>query len=31
LAKMAEIAMFGTTGSAPISGTNTSGISAPVP
>ena len=26
-----EIAMIGTTGSAPISGTSTSGISAPVP
>jgi hypothetical protein len=31
LVKIAEIAMIGTTGSAPTSGTSTSGISAPVP
>jgi hypothetical protein len=31
LVKMDEIAMIGTTGSAPINGTSTSGISAPVP
>jgi len=31
LEKIAEIAMIGTTGSAPIIGTSTSGISAPVP
>ena len=28
---IADIAMIGTTGSAPISGTSTSGIKAPVP
>jgi len=31
LVKRAEIAMIGTTGSAPTIGTSTSGISAPVP
>jgi hypothetical protein len=31
LVKIAEIAMIGTTGSAPTSGTSTSGIRAPVP
>jgi hypothetical protein len=31
LVKIEEIAMIGTTGSAPTSGTSTSGISAPVP
>ncbi|MGY3361070.1 hypothetical protein ACVWZK_007733 [Bradyrhizobium sp. GM0.4] len=31
MVKIAEIAMIGTTGSAPTRGTSTSGIKAPVP